>query len=125
MTNNNSQTIIRRAILDDAAILAELGATTFTETFGHLYSAEDLQIVHLHPGVAYNATSIRKDHGMIGSPTCLQVSTSTKTVIGLSSAFALPQCVFFALGIEYPLDMTIERLHDPNPRHHRRPTAAT
>jgi ribosomal protein S18 acetylase RimI-like enzyme len=43
MTNNNSQTIIRRAIADDAAILAELGATTFTETFGHLYSAEDLQ----------------------------------------------------------------------------------
>jgi len=26
----------------------------------------------------------------------------------------------FALGIEHPLDMTIQRLHDPNPRHHRR-----
>jgi hypothetical protein len=61
--------------------------------------AEDLQIVHLHPGVAYNATSIRKDHGMIGSPTCLQVSTSTKTVIGLSSAFALPQCVSLRSGL--------------------------
>lgn len=28
-------------------------------------SAEDLQIVHLHPGVARNAISIREDHGMI------------------------------------------------------------
>jgi diamine N-acetyltransferase len=43
MTNNNPQTIIRRATPDDAAILAELGAATFTETFGHLYSPEDLQ----------------------------------------------------------------------------------
>ncbi|MBM0105465.1 GNAT family N-acetyltransferase [Steroidobacter sp. S1-65] len=34
---------IRRATVDDAAVLAELGATTFTETFGHLYPPEDLQ----------------------------------------------------------------------------------
>ncbi|HRQ36113.1 MAG TPA: GNAT family N-acetyltransferase, partial [Chiayiivirga sp.] len=26
----------------DAAVLAELGATTFIETFGHLYTPEDL-----------------------------------------------------------------------------------
>ena len=34
---------IRRAGVSDAAVLAELGATTFVETFGHLYSPEDLQ----------------------------------------------------------------------------------
>jgi len=34
---------IRRATADDAAALAELGAATFTETFGHLYPPEDLQ----------------------------------------------------------------------------------
>lgn len=35
---------IRRATPDDAAALAELGAATFVETFGHLYPCEDLQI---------------------------------------------------------------------------------
>jgi ribosomal protein S18 acetylase RimI-like enzyme len=34
---------IRRALVADAAVLAEIGAATFTETFGHLYPAEDLQ----------------------------------------------------------------------------------
>ncbi len=34
---------IRRATEQDAAALAELGAATFTETFGHLYPPEDLQ----------------------------------------------------------------------------------
>ncbi|MEZ5928653.1 MAG: GNAT family N-acetyltransferase [Parvularculaceae bacterium] len=34
---------IRRATLGDAQALAELGAVTFTETFGHLYKNEDLQ----------------------------------------------------------------------------------
>lgn len=34
---------IRRATADDAAALAELGAATFVETFGHLYPPEDLQ----------------------------------------------------------------------------------
>lgn len=34
---------IRRAVLADAAVLAELGAATFVETFGHLYTPEDLQ----------------------------------------------------------------------------------
>ena len=32
----------RRAVPDDAAALAELGARSFTETFGHLYSPENL-----------------------------------------------------------------------------------
>lgn len=34
---------LRRATAADAAALAELGAATFTETFGHLYPPEDLQ----------------------------------------------------------------------------------
>ena len=34
---------IRRAIPEDAAALAALGAETFTETFGHLDPPEDLQ----------------------------------------------------------------------------------
>ncbi len=35
--------MVRRATVDDAAALAELGTVTFVETFGHLYSPEDLQ----------------------------------------------------------------------------------
>lgn len=34
---------IRRAVPDDAEVLSRLAARTFTETFGHLYEAEDLQ----------------------------------------------------------------------------------
>ncbi len=34
---------IRRAIPDDAAALSYISARTFTETFGHLYPAEDLK----------------------------------------------------------------------------------
>ena len=30
----------------------------------------------------------------------------------------------FAIGIEHPLDMTVQRSHDSNPRHHRVPAAA-
>jgi ribosomal protein S18 acetylase RimI-like enzyme len=42
MKNTNLQSVIRRATTGDAKLLAELGAATFTETFGHLYSREDL-----------------------------------------------------------------------------------
>ena len=35
--------VIRRATVEDAATLADLGARTFVETFGHLYTAADLQ----------------------------------------------------------------------------------
>lgn len=38
-----SQSALRRATVADAAILADLGAATFVETFGHLYVPEDLQ----------------------------------------------------------------------------------
>lgn len=37
-----SEPLIRRAGLQDAEILAEIGARTFTETFAHLYPPEDL-----------------------------------------------------------------------------------
>lgn len=43
MENTDTSATIRRAVLDDAAALAKLGAATFTETFGHLYPLEDLQ----------------------------------------------------------------------------------
>ncbi|KAG0216270.1 hypothetical protein BGX28_004636 [Mortierella sp. GBA30] len=35
---------VRQAIPDDAPKLAQLGALTFTHTFGHMYAAKDLQV---------------------------------------------------------------------------------
>lgn len=35
--------VIRRATVEDAPVLSDLAARTFTETFGHLYPPEDLQ----------------------------------------------------------------------------------
>lgn len=43
MMTGNFQPGIRRVTADDAEMLADLGAATFTETFGHLYREEDLQ----------------------------------------------------------------------------------
>ena len=43
MNNTNPLVSIRRATSEDASALAALGASTFTETFGHLYPPEDLQ----------------------------------------------------------------------------------
>jgi len=40
---SQSSHAIRRAGVDDAAVLSALAARTFTETFGHLYPPEDLQ----------------------------------------------------------------------------------
>ena len=45
---------IRRATLEDAADLAELGRDTFTATFGHLYPPEDLA-AFLHKNYAPEA----------------------------------------------------------------------
>src|SRR4051812_5084604 len=36
------ETIVRRAVTTDAAAIAALGRSTFTETFGHLYPPADL-----------------------------------------------------------------------------------
>lgn len=43
MSTTPASVKIRPATTDDAAAMAELGAGTFTETFGHLYPPEDLQ----------------------------------------------------------------------------------
>lgn len=43
MSSNADLATIRRATVADAASMAELGAATFVETFGHLYPPEDLQ----------------------------------------------------------------------------------
>jgi ribosomal protein S18 acetylase RimI-like enzyme len=43
MPTNAPIPTIRRAAADDAPILASLGAETFSASFGHLYSSEDLQ----------------------------------------------------------------------------------
>ena len=49
--------MIRRATAGDADVLAELGTATFVETFGHLYSPEDLQafLDESHSQAAYGA----------------------------------------------------------------------
>jgi diamine N-acetyltransferase len=43
MENIDHEINVRRASGSDARLLAALGAHTFTETFGHLYTPEDLQ----------------------------------------------------------------------------------
>lgn len=43
MAAESSTPTIRRATPGDAVALSQIGARTFTETFGHLYPAEDLQ----------------------------------------------------------------------------------
>lgn len=43
MTLTADSITLRQAMPADAATLAELGGTTFTQTFGHLYPPEDLQ----------------------------------------------------------------------------------
>ena len=43
MSTNSASVSIRRAGPHDASALAELGAGTFVETFGHLYPPQDLQ----------------------------------------------------------------------------------
>jgi ribosomal protein S18 acetylase RimI-like enzyme len=50
--------VIRRANINDAEVLAELGASTFVETFGHLYKPEDLRhfLEESHTAAAYART---------------------------------------------------------------------
>ena len=59
-------TTIRRAIPADAEVLAELGASTFVETFGHLYSAEDLHhfLDESHTAAAYAKTLANPDYAL-------------------------------------------------------------
>ena len=59
-------TTIRRANADDASVLAELGASTFIETFGHLYKPEDLQafLDESHSQAAYAKVLADPDYAL-------------------------------------------------------------
>jgi ribosomal protein S18 acetylase RimI-like enzyme len=53
--DSSDSMIIRRAAAGDAHVLAELGAATFVESFGHLYAREDLEafLSRSHSAAAY------------------------------------------------------------------------
>lgn len=59
-----STILIRRAQLEDAAVLAELSASTFVETFGSHYPPEDLDtyLTHTYTVEAYAALLDSADH---------------------------------------------------------------
>ena len=58
--------IIRRATAEDAAALAELGATTFIESFGQLYVPSDLQafLEESHSVEAYEKALANRDYAL-------------------------------------------------------------
>jgi hypothetical protein len=68
-----------------------------------------LGIVFLEPG--FRGVCAGKHLDVLRVADLLAGVDVDKTVIGLSSACACPMGIF-ALGIEHPLDMTVERLHD-------------
>ena len=73
--------VIRRATAADAAALAELGAATFVETFGHLYTAGDLHafLAESHSEAAYAAT--------LANPACaLWIAEADGRAIGYAQA---------------------------------------
>lgn len=57
---------IRRAVPADAAVLAALGACTFVESFGHLYSPADLQafLEQSHSPQVYAALLANPDYAL-------------------------------------------------------------
>lgn len=57
---------IRRATVADAVVLAELGTATFIETFGHLYSPEDLHafLDESHTVAAYAKVLANPDYAL-------------------------------------------------------------
>ena len=61
-----NDTVIRRATPDDAPALAELGAVTFIEAFGQLYSPEDLQafLEDSHSVAAYARALANPDYAL-------------------------------------------------------------
>ena len=73
---------IRRAIPADVPALAELGAHTFIETFGHLYTPEDLQafLDESHTEAAY--AKVLAD----GSPYALWLAERDGRAIGYAQA---------------------------------------
>jgi diamine N-acetyltransferase len=85
MHHEANSPFIRRAELRDAEQLAQLGAATFTETFGHLYPPEDLQsfLLSAHsvdswrktlsdPNIAVSVAEVESGRkiGFIGSGAC-------------------------------------------------------
>lgn len=66
MTITADSVSIRRATPADATDLAELGAATFTETFGHLYPPEDLQtfLAQAHSPESWSATLTNLDRAV-------------------------------------------------------------
>jgi len=60
--NMASPVRVRPAVAADAAALAQLGAATFVETFGHLYQPDDLQ------GFLRHSRSESYYAGLIGDP---------------------------------------------------------
>lgn len=57
---------IRRATIDDAHTLADIGRVTFIEAFGHLYTPEDLQafLEDSHCVAAYARTLANPDYAL-------------------------------------------------------------
>jgi ribosomal protein S18 acetylase RimI-like enzyme len=59
-------TAIRRAVAADADVLAELGGSTFIESFGHLYESADLQafLDESHAPAAYAKALANPDYAL-------------------------------------------------------------
>lgn len=60
------KTTIRRATIDDATTLADLGRVTFIDAFGHLYTPEDLQsfLDASHSVAAYARSLANPDYAL-------------------------------------------------------------
>ncbi len=78
-------TQIRRADINDASSLARIGATTFTQAFGHLYPPEDLQhfIQSSHSDQRWRST-LSDDH------TCVFVAEGAAS--GIMGFIAVGRC---------------------------------
>lgn len=102
--HSSKELIIERAQRQDVPALAELGAKTFTDKFGHLYSAENLSrfLTESHSQAAYEALLSDAD-------TALWVSRDSD---GTLAAYAVA-----ARGTSLPIDgdasaaMEIKRLY--------------
>lgn len=95
--------IVRRATPDDAALLSELGTATFIESFGQLYSPEDLQafLDESHSVAAY-AKVLATDSGY-----ALWVAEANGRAVGYAQAGAcgLPHADV------HPADGELKRLY--------------
>ncbi len=107
--------IIRRADNSDISALAALGAATFTQTFGHLYSAEDLAffVNESHSEVAYGSALanpetpvwVAEDQGNLVAyiklcPNGLPCDPSVDNAVEISKIYALTEYQNQGLGQE-------------------------